>query len=354
MQRRAAAIYAAFFILVGLGAYAFVGIAEQPTVSLSGDEYAAGATLDVGDRTYTVENVEAGSDSGALSWSNESATFTVTLENDTTVSPLDVQWDGQRARWSRTLADSSTLDYENGTYRVDVNTSAEPPTATLQHAENASMNESVAVGDSLTYQGNETTITAIDADGVTLGWAEPYLVAVENATDPSSVTFIQRFAVEDRLARDTSVYDETVTVDGVESVVYRADNATMPLDAYLPTADTATFEEGETIHYAGNETTIHAVTPDGVTLAWDGVRTETVRFSEGANVTLADQPYFTHFSGSSQVQILPRGDAYETYQQQLADQEYFTERQNGLWGVTLLSGLAAAMLLAIAFLPRKG
>lgn len=354
MQRRAAAIYAGFFVLVALGAYAFVGIAEQPTVSLSGDEYAAGATLDVGDRTYTVEGVDAEGNTGTLSWSNESAVFTANFENDTTVSPLEVQWDGQRARWSSTLADGSTFAYENGTYRVETNTSAEPPTATLTHVENASVNESVAVGDTLAYQNNETTVTAIDTDGVTLSWAEPYLVAVENATDPSAVTFSQQLAVEDRLARDDAVYDETVTVDGVESVVQRADNATTPLETYLPTADTATFEEGETIHYAGNETTIHAVTPNGVTLAWDGVRTETVRFSEGANVTLADQPYFTHFSGSSQVQILPREEAYGTYQRQLDDQEYFTERQNGLWGVTILSGLAAAMLLAIAFLPRKG
>ncbi|WEL20143.1 hypothetical protein [Halorhabdus sp. BNX81] len=354
MQRRAGAIYAAFFILVGVSAYAFIGIAEQPTVSLAGDEYAAGANLDVGDRTYTVENVDADGDSGALSWTNESATFTVTFENDTTVSPLEVQWDGQRARWSSTLADGSTFAYENGTYRVGVNTSADPPTATLTHVENASMNESVAVGDTLAYRNNETTITAINADGIELTWAEPYLVAVENATDPSAVTFVQQFDVEGRLARDSTVYNETVTVEDVESVVSRPDNATTPLETYLPAADTASFEEGEAIHYAGNETTIERVTADGVTLAWDGVRTETVRFSEGANITLADQPYFTHFSGSSQVQILPRGDAYDTYQQQLDDQAYFTERKNGLWGVTIFSGLAAAMLLGMAYLPRKG
>ena len=354
MQRRAAAIYAAFFVLVGVGAYAMIGVAEQPTVSLSGDEYAAGATLDVGDRTYTVENVDADGDAGQLTWTNESAVFTATFENDTTVSPLAVQWDGQRARWSSTFPNGSTLAYENGTYEIATNASAEPPTATLQHVENASVNESVAVGDTLDYQGNETTVTSIDADGMTVSWAEPYLVAVPNVTEPTNVTFVQQFDVEDRLDRDNSVYDETVTVDGVESVVTRADNATTPLETYLPTADTATFEEGETIHYAGNETTIDAVTPDGVTLAWDGVRSETVRFSEGANITLAGQPYFTHFSGSSQVQILPRGDAYGTYQQQRSDQEYFTERKNGLWGVTLLSGLVAAMLVGMAYLPRKG
>ena len=354
MQRRAAAIYAAFFILVGVSAYAFIGIAEQPTVSLAGDEYAAGANLDVGDRTYTVETVDADADSGELSWTNESATFTVTFENDTTVSPLEVQWDGQRARWTETLANGSTFAYENGTYRVGVNASADPPTATLQHVENASVNESVEVGDTLAYQNNETTITAIDADGMTLAWSEPYLVAVPNVTDPSSVTFRQQFDVENRLARDDSVYNETVTVGSGESVVHRADNATTALDTYLPAPDTATFEEGETIHYAGNETTIENVTAAGVTLAWGGVRTETVRFAEGANITLAGQPYFTHFSGSSQVQILPREDAYETYQQQLDEQEYFTERKNGLWGVTLFSGLVAAMLLGMAYLPRKG
>lgn len=354
MQRRAAAIYAAFFVFVALGAYAMIGVAEQPTVSLAGDEYAAGATLDVGDRTYTVETVDGEADTGELSWRNESAVFTETFENDTTVSPLEVQWDDQGARWSSTFADGSTIDYEDGSYEVATNTSAEPPTATLQHEENASVNESVAVGDSLDYRDNETTVTAIDGDGMTLTWGEPYLVAVENASDPTQVTFHQQLDVDRRLARDESVYDETVSVDGVESVVNRADNATMPLEEYLPTPDAATFEEGESIHYDGNETTIDAVTPDGVTLAWDGVRTETVSFSEGTNVTLADQSYFTHFSDASRVQILPREDAYRSYQSQLDDQAYFTERKTGLWGVTILSGLAAGVLLAIAYLPRKG
>ncbi|MFB6129041.1 MAG: hypothetical protein ABEJ47_04680 [Halorhabdus sp.] len=353
MQRRAAAIYAAFFVLVALGAYAVIGIAEQPTVSLDGEEYAAGATIDVGGRTYTVESVDAGTDAGQLSWTNESARFTVTIENGSTVSPLEVRWNGQRARWSRTLANGSTFAYENGTYRVETNTSAEPPTATLTHVRNASMNESVALGDTLAYRGNETTVTAIDADGLTLTWAEPYLVAIPNVTAPSSVTFVQRFDVENRLAWDESVYNTTVTVGGIESVVHRADNTTTPLEAYLPAPDTATFEEGETLTYQGNETTVANVTTSGVTLAWTGTRTKTVRFSEGANITLAGQPYFTHFSSPSQVQILPQ-ETYDTYQQQLADRRYFTERQNGLWGVTILSGLVAAMLLAIAYLPQKG
>mgnify|MGYP000580873401 CR=1 FL=1 len=355
MQRRAAAVYVALFLVVGAGAYGFMELTEEPSVSLPGETYAAGDTLTVQDRTYTVASVDgSGGGSGELTWTDPAAEFSATLENGTTVSPLSVSWDGQAASWSEALAPGAEFPYGNGTYSVSVNTSSDPPTATLTHVENASMNESVAVEDTLSYRGNETTVTAIDDAGITLTWSEPYLVSVPNVPGPQRVTFRQQFDVSTRLANDPAVYDETVSVDGVESVVRRSNDSTVPLETYLPEPDTATFPEGSTLSYEGAQVTIGNITAGTVPLTWTGERTNTITFSEGANVSLNGGSYFAHFPDSSSVKILPHGEAYESYQQQLGEIDYYQERMLGLWGVTILSLIAAILLLGLAYLPVKG
>ncbi|WP_181687027.1 hypothetical protein [Halorhabdus salina] len=355
MQRRAVAISVVLFLVVGAGAYAFIGISEAPSVSLPGEAHTAGDTFSVQDRTYAVESVDGSGDgSGELVWTNESARYTETLGNDTTISPLDLRWDGQHARWSTTLEDGSTIPYENGTYRVTVNTSADSPMAMLSNVANASENTTVAVEDTLTYRQNETTVTAIDDDGVTLVWGESYRVTVPNVTEPDSATFVQEFDVSNRLARDSAVYNETVSVDGVRSVVFRADNGTLALSDYLPEPDTATLEEGQEVWYQGNDATIGNVTGDSVPLVWSAERTNPVRLSGASNVTLNDQQYFVYFPDESSVKILPSEDAFQSYQQQQSEIDYYHERMNGLWGVAILSFLAAVALLAMAYLPKKG
>lgn len=349
MQRRAGAIFVVFFLVVGAGAYGVLSLSEEPSVSLPGETYGAGETVSIGDQTYTVQSVSE--ESAALSRRNRSARYTAEISNDTTVSPFDLSWDGQRGRWDETLAEGTTVAYQDGTYRIELNTTAEPPTARLVNVENASVNETVAVGDSVTYRENETTITAIDESGVTVAWAVPYRTLVGNDTD--RVRFVQQFDVDARLASDPAVYDETVTVAGVRSVVQRADNATMPLQGYLPSADTATFREGDQLTYEGNETTITDISSERVLLAWTGERTETVDLAEGENVTLAGQSYFAHVPDPSTVQIL-LSESYPSYQQQLEEIEYYHERANGLRGVVILSALAAILLVALASLPVKG
>ncbi|WP_136689580.1 hypothetical protein [Halorhabdus amylolytica] len=352
MQRRAAAVYIALFLVVGAGAYGFMGLTEEPSVSLAGETYTAGDTLTVQDRTYTVGSVDDGS--GELTWRDPSAEFSATLENGTTVSPLTLTWDGQVARWSTTLADGTEISTADGTVQIGVNASADPPTAALEPVENDSETETIAVGDTLEFRGNETTVTAVDAEGVTLTWGESYLVSVPNASDPDSVTFRQQLDVSTRLANDPAVYNETVTVDGVESVVWRSNDSTIPLETYLPEPDTASFSEGDSLTYEGSTVTVGNITAGTVPLSWTDERTNTITFSEGANITLAGQSYFAHFPDDSSVQILPHGEAYESYQQQLEEIDYYGERMLGLWGVTILSLIAAILLLGLAYLPVKG
>lgn len=354
MRRRAAAVYFVFFLAIGAGAYGFMGVTSAPTVSLPGEAYAAGDTFTVQNRTYTVASVDGAAGSGKLTWTNDSARLSETLADGSTVSPLTVTWEGQQAHWSTRLEAGTTVAFREGTYRVSVNTSVDPSTVTLTHVDNASQNTTVAVGDSLSFHGNWTTVTAVDERGARLEWGEPYLVAVPNVSDPTTVAFRQQFNVSRRLANDPAVYDETVTVNGTPSVVLRADNATIPLSTYLLDPAVATFREGATLTYEGRTVTIGNITTDGVPVYWSGERTNTIRFTEGANLTLAGQPYFAHFADQSSVKILPREEAYRTYQHQLATIDYYHERMSGLWGVTILSLLAAIVLLSIAYLPTKG
>lgn len=352
MRRRAAAIYAVFFLAIGVGAYAFMGTTTAPTVSLSGEAFGAGESFTVQERTYTVASVDGAGETGELTWTNDSARHSATLANGSTVSPLTLSWQGQQARWSTRLEAGSDVRFRDGTYRVAVNASAEPSTVTLAHVDNTSLNRTVAVGDRLSFRGNWTTVTSVDAGGATLAWGEPYVVAVPNASDPSKATLRQQFNVSRRLGNDPAVYNETVSVDGTRSVVERATNDTMALSAYLPAADSATVSEGDHLTYEGRTVTVGNITADGVPIYWTGERTNTIRLSEGANVTLAGQPHFVHFADQSSVKILPRA-AYDSYQHQREKIDAYQERMNGLWGVTILSLLAAIVLLSLAFLPNK-
>jgi len=90
-------------------------------------------------------------------------------------------------------------------------------------------------------------------------------------------------------------------------------------------------------------------------LTWtNGSSEETVELSEGGNITLANgQQYFAHFPNESAVQIAS-SDQYASYTATLADQDYFKERTNGFWGISILSGIAAALMLGMAYMPVRG
>ncbi len=43
----------------------------------------------------------------------------------------------------------------------------------------------------------------------------------------------------------------------------------------------------------------------------------------------------------------------EAYQQEVAVVDKYQERINGLWGVSILSGLSALLLLSLSYLPSR-
>lgn len=279
MQRRAAAVYFAFFVLVGAGAYGMIATTPAAEVSLDAPSYGEDATFDVGGQTYTVagisvEEAEGGHGgsatvTGELAWTNESAVYTATLENNSTVD----------------------------------------------------------------YQGEERR------------------VLIANESDVSEFTLRETQNVSAILAADAAVENETVGFQGQPHVVYRANDTLRPLAEYLPTPAETSVAEGEEFVYENNSTTVDAVTPAEVTLTWSGERRQTVGLDEGANVTLSGQQFVVHFPSESAVQL---GSDYGAYQEELDRVDYAHERTNGLWGVAILSFMAAAILLGAAYMPVRG
>jgi hypothetical protein len=289
MQRRAAAIYFVFFLVVGAAAYAYIGVAQdtqRPAVSLDGTTLGANETAGIDGMQYTVTELghESSGGGGGHGGGGEGALI------------AEIAWTDADATYSETLDNGSTT----------------------------------------TYQGDS------------------YVVDVPSADDPSSFTLREALNVTAILQSDPAVENTLATKTGTDQVVYRENNSIEPLESYLPTRETISFAEGDEYTLEGNATTVAAVESGGVTLEWVGAKSRTAELEEGANVTLADgQQYFAHFPGDKAVQVVDI-DQYGDYAETLAAQSYFTERKNGLWGVVILSGFGAFMILAAAYMPTRG
>jgi hypothetical protein len=277
MQRRAAAIYFVFFLVVGAGAWAYIGVAEdtqRPAFSVSGHSFDSGQTQPIDGTEYTLSEIGGtGADvEGTLTWTNESGLHTATIEN----------------------------------------------------------------GSLIPYEGEE------------------YEVVVANQTNVTSATLREYYNVTAILAQDDAVEDDLATRNGTEYVVYRDNQSIRPLESYLPERDVAEVATGDTLAYQGNETTVREITTEGMTVGWIAPTQMAVDLAEGGNVTLAnDEQYFAHFPDNTTVDVVPI-DQYPQYSETLAQQDFFAERLAGLWGIVILSGIAALFLLSVAYMPVRG
>jgi len=356
MQRRAAAAYFVLFMVISAGAYAYLGMAERPTIDVPGETHAVDDQITVGDRTYTVDSIDNGS--GSLTWSKSDAKYTATLANNSTVSWQAVSWEGQRVD-STTLANESIVEFDDSEHQILMNVSADPPTMRLVNTSNRSMVSTVERGGTVTVTVDgqpipDATLTEVSADEATLSWGSEYLVVIPNVTDPTSANIVEQQNVTRQLVLDTEVENSLGTnADGSQFVQYR-NGSTALLSEYLPEPETEAIEEGGTLQFEGNETTVGNITTDEVPLEWRGPKTFTVDISEGGTVDLNNETFLAHFPSDSTVKILENTtENYEAYQ---ADQDRiseYNERKAGLWAVVIISLLAGLILLATAYLPVR-
>ena len=193
MQRRAAAIYVALFVLIGAASYSLIATAQQPTVEFDSPTYelSQGDQLELGGQTYTVGSVsETG---GELQYTDESAEYVVTWENDSTQTVDDEEWRvviqgdeptevtlREEINETAILAEDSDASEEtveqNGTRYVVLNNSQLVPAAEFFPDPET---RTYAEGDSLSYQGNTTTVDSVTTAAAELTWTAPRTEAVE-------------------------------------------------------------------------------------------------------------------------------------------------------------------------------
>jgi hypothetical protein len=203
MQRRAAAAYIVLFLVLAAGAYATLGSAHAPTVSIQNPdaELRNGGTVTVGDREYTVTNVAASESEGDGHGGGGETTYEATFA-----------WTNDSARFSETWAAGDEVDYGNATYTVVLANVSDPETVTLRGQlgevptyerdgttyvvvnESDGREESVPLeeyegverielseGESITYDGNDATVATVTNESVTVAWiaSETTEVSVE-------------------------------------------------------------------------------------------------------------------------------------------------------------------------------
>ena len=217
MQRRAAAIYFGIFLLVGAGAYGFIQVGTtQPQVDLGTEEYAQGDTLQVGGQTYTISNLgraEGGEGQGALqvslSYTNESARSTATLEHNATTT-----YEGAEYRVvienrtdvsafslvevqnvSAILADDPSVENElatqDGTSYV-VRTDDQSLVPLEEYLPEPATQGPFATGDTYPHAADgstvDATISAVTPSEATLAWTTSEERAIEGVSEGSNIT----------------------------------------------------------------------------------------------------------------------------------------------------------------------
>jgi len=236
MQRRAAAIYVAFFIVLGAASYSVIATATAPTVEFDNPDHrlSQGDQFSVDNRQYTVSSIAAETSGGGGGHGGGGASVTRSGE---------LTWTNDTARYTQTWEHNATVTYQNETYRVLVEDADDP--ASFQLVEDI----------------NRTAILQEDA------------------------------SVED----ETVVVNGTEYV-----VREEGDNRTLTsASEYFPTPASTQYAEGDSLQFQGNTTSVADVTSEGTTLAWTAPRTNTVSVGNEANVTMNGQRYFAYFPDNS-------------------------------------------------------
>ncbi len=203
MQRRAAAAYVAFFLVIAAGAYGVIATTDNPTAFVTEEEaeytLTAGDQIEVDGRTYNVTEISAEESeggghgggggveyAGTLTWTNESAVQTATWEANSTVtygannSTYRVHIANVSNPTSVQLRPEPPEDvnprFVNGSQVVDVDIDDDgfvetgvPVERYLSEFDNRSR---VTIGNSVTINGTEREIASLTNQSVTFEWVE--------------------------------------------------------------------------------------------------------------------------------------------------------------------------------------
>ncbi|WP_101294011.1 hypothetical protein [Halegenticoccus soli] len=292
MQRRAAAIYAVLFLVIGAASYSLIATAQEPEISFENPDYRLSQnesfTVEGQQQQYTVSSIEASMESSGGGHGGGGGELTRSGE---------ITWTIQSAEYNATWENNSTVTLNN--------------------------------------QTNES-----------------YRVLIPNQSNPNSFTLQEEINESQVLQNDPNADNETITRDGQKYVVVQNGNDTtlVPADEYFPDPQTQRYSEGDSLNYQGNQSTVENVTAESVTVTWTGPRTSTAELSEGGRVNLDGQEYLVHFPNNQTVVLTQDFQSYKAQNQDIAQHHQLL---NSLWSIIALCGITAVLLLAMAYLPSR-
>ncbi|WP_435067339.1 hypothetical protein [Haloplanus sp. C73] len=240
MQRRAAAIYVAFFVVLGAASYSVIATASAPTIGFENPDHRLSEDdqFSVDGQQYTVTSISAEVSGGGGHGGGPSLTRSG-----------QVSWTNDSARYTQTWEHNSTVTYQGDSYRVMVESSDDPASFELVEELNRSaiLQEDPAVedelvtvngteyvvresdgdrtltpaseyfpapsstqyseGDQLQYQGNATAVSDVTSSGATLSWTAPRTNTVDVGNEAN------------------------VTLSGQQYFAYFPDNSTLVLES---------------------------------------------------------------------------------------------------------------------------
>ncbi|QLD85729.1 hypothetical protein HWV23_08320 [Natronomonas halophila] len=185
MQRRWAAIYLAFFLVMAGSAYSVMAVAEEPAMDIEGDTYQQGDTLEANGTTYTVAELGEGEASLAYNTTVEQETtfannsvveyggdqYNVTVESgeEPNSFTLTQEFDVGAILQNDSRVDNQTYQREDGTEFVRYeNGTTQPLDEYLPDPDQ----EQFSVGDSIEHGGTTKTVQSVSSSEAVLTWEE--------------------------------------------------------------------------------------------------------------------------------------------------------------------------------------
>jgi hypothetical protein len=241
MQRRAVAVYAAFFLIIAAGSYTLLATAEEPTIALEDADYqlSENETFTVGGQEYTATSIEEGDNgggSGSLEWTESDVEMTETWANESTVEIDDTEWtvriggnaenatsftfqevvDRQAILESDPNAANETVE-SGGQEYVVVETGGDEELVAVDEYFPAPTTVQYSTGESFAYNNQTVTVDEIGMNGVTVSWTEDQTntndLSHEGTTELADGNGYLVFFPGDgtvMLTQDTSSYDAQV------------------------------------------------------------------------------------------------------------------------------------------------
>ena len=135
-----------------------------------------------------------------------------------------------------------------------------------------------------------------------------------------------------------------LTVEG-DNVFQENDRFTFAGQTYTVATVEATEPSGGGHGGGGGETTYEVV------LEWQTESgTQSASLGQHDTVTLSGEEFFAHFESGEEVVL--SADTHQLRQYNYDTEQYHTHT-NGLWGVTILSGIVAILLIGMGYMPSR-